>query len=170
MRLFAIYVGGEMAGANIELHDMRFVVAPSIRDTYAELRRQWWGSPTSLHLDCWAEITHADGYRVELKPEPFAGREKLWFVNLGGYDPSEFAERHQNVFVVATSVSTAKTRAMEAVSGWVELHRDDMYEAEQAFALDRAASDQRLHIHLTPGAPAQQPAFTCSYIPIGRNG
>jgi Domain of Unknown Function (DUF1543) len=40
MKLFAIYVGGELEGANIELHDMRFIVAPSIADTYEELRRQ----------------------------------------------------------------------------------------------------------------------------------
>jgi hypothetical protein len=26
MKLFAIYIGGEIEGANIELHDMRFVV------------------------------------------------------------------------------------------------------------------------------------------------
>jgi hypothetical protein len=39
VKLFAIYVGGELEGANIELHDMRFVVAPSIGETYDELRR-----------------------------------------------------------------------------------------------------------------------------------
>ena len=170
MKLFAIYIGGEMPGANIELHDMRFVAAPSIRDTYVELRRQWWGSPTSLHLDCWAEITHADGYRVELRSEPFAGREKLYFVNLGGYDPTEFAERHRNVFVVADGIIKAKARAMEAVKGWGELHRDDMYEAEHAFCLDEPANSQRLYIHLTPGGPVQPLAFTSKYVPIGRKG
>ena len=170
MKLFAVYVGGTMPGANIELHDMRFVVAASIRDTYAELRRQWWGAPTSLHLDCWAEITHVDGYRVELRPEPSRGREKLWFVNLGGYDPTEFAERHQNVFVIATSIVSAKARALESVIGWDELHRDDLYEAEQAFRLDKAATEQRLYIHLIPDGPAKPVSFTCKYIPIGRNG
>lgn len=170
MKLFAIYVGGEMPGANIELHDMRFVVAPSISKTHDELRRQWWGAPDSLHIDCWAEITHADGYSVELKPEPYKGREKLYFVNLGGYDPAEFAERHQNVFVVADSIPKAKAQASRAVDGWVELHRDDMYEAEQAFCLNDTADAQRLHIHLTPGGPTEPLAFTCRYKPIGRKG
>lgn len=72
MKLFAIYIGGEFEGANIELHDMRFVVAPAITDTYDELRRQWWVIPKSLHIDCWAEIDHVDGYDISLHPEPFA--------------------------------------------------------------------------------------------------
>jgi hypothetical protein len=45
MKLFAIYISGELAGTNIELHDMRFVVAPTLHDTYPELRRQWWEHP-----------------------------------------------------------------------------------------------------------------------------
>ena len=167
MKLFAVYVGGEIAGANIELHDMRFVVARSMRDTYPELRRQWWGSPKSLHVDCWAEIAHADGYHVTLRPEPFAGRERLYFVNLGGYDPAEFAERHRNIFVVAESEAKAKKRAIKAVRDWIEPHRDDMYEAEQAFCLNDAAGDARMYLHLTPGAPDGPIPFTCSYTPIG---
>lgn len=67
MKLFAIYIGGEMAGANIEVHDARFVLAASMEETYAELRRQWWGIPRSLHIDCWAEISHADGYDISLR-------------------------------------------------------------------------------------------------------
>jgi uncharacterized protein DUF1543 len=50
MKLFAIYIGGEVAGANIEVHDMRFVIAPSIGETHEELRRPWWGIPRSLRL------------------------------------------------------------------------------------------------------------------------
>lgn len=169
MKLFAIYVGGEFPGANIEIHDMRFVVAEAIEETYGELRRQWWGSPKSLHIDCWAEITHADGYDVALRPEPFAGREKLYFVNLGGYDPAEFAERHRNVFVVAENETKAKSRAVRMVREWIEPHRDDLYEAEQAFCLGNPIGDQRLHVHLTPAPAEQALAFTCQYIPIRKN-
>jgi hypothetical protein len=48
MKLFAIYVGGEVAGGNIEVHDLRFVVAPSLGETYAELKRQWGVNPQHL--------------------------------------------------------------------------------------------------------------------------
>ena len=166
MKLFAIYIGGEMEGANIELHDMRFVAAPSITDTHEELRRQWWGIPKSLHIDCWAEIDHVDGYDVALRPEPFAGPERLYYVNLGGYVADEFLEKHKNVFVVACSVAKAKARALKSVTGWREPHRDEMYEAEQAFAIGEMGAMQRLNIHLTPSEVAKDLQFTCDYTPI----
>lgn len=169
MKLFAIYIGGEMQGANIEVHDVRFVVAPSIEETYAILRSQWWGVPRSLHIDCWAELTHADGYDITLSTEPSADTPKLYFVNLGGYEPIEFAERHRNVFVVAESESKAKTRALRQVRNWIEPHRDDLYEAEHVFALDCAADEQRLFIHLTPTEEPREIEFTCQYIPIRKN-
>ena len=95
MKLFAIYIGGEFKGAHIELHDMRFIIAEKIEDTYEELRRQWWGIPESLHLDCWAEVMYADGYSVTLKPEPSNAAHKLYYINLGGYDSEHFSELHK---------------------------------------------------------------------------
>jgi hypothetical protein len=167
MKLFAIYIGGEMQGANIEVHDMRFVAAESMSDTYAELRRQWWGIKKSLHVDCWAAIESADGYAVSLQQKPYAGAEKLYYVNLGGYDKGEFLEKHKNAFVVASSVDEAKARAKKLAKEWDQPHRDDMYEAEKAFALDNIFAGQRLFIHLkaTPGIPDF--GFTCDYKRIG---
>jgi hypothetical protein len=166
MKLFAIYVGGEHPQAHIEVHDVRFAVAQSIEGTYDQLRAEWWGKPGTLHVDCWAEITHADGYSVALKPEPCLGLKKLYFVNLGGYDGREFAEAHKNLFVVATSEGEAKTRALRSVTAaWTDAHRDELYEAEQVFALD-AVIGERLHIHLTPGPDVSAPQFTCRYTPL----
>jgi hypothetical protein len=166
MKLFAIYIGGELEGANIELHDMRFIVARSIADTYNELRRQWWGIPKSLHIDCWAEITNVDGYDVDLRPELFNGTEKLFYINLGGYQKGEFLEKHKNVFVVASSVTEAKLRAIKEVKSWSVPHRDEMYEAEQAFSLNDCAKKHRLYLHLTRNAQASQLTFVCGYTPI----
>jgi hypothetical protein len=62
MKLFAFYVGGKTETSNTELHDMRFAVGEGMEDCYESLRGQWWGTPESLHIDCWSEITHSDGY------------------------------------------------------------------------------------------------------------
>jgi len=133
------------------------------RETYDQLRKQWWGTPDSLHVDCWAELDHADGYDVQLKPEPFLGKEKLYYVNLGGYDDSDFLERHKNVFVVAPTLAVAKTRALHAHQGWKQLHRDELYEAEQAFCLADAIGEQRLYVHLLPSTVARNVTFTSNY-------
>lgn len=166
MKLFAIYIGGEHPAANIEVHDIRFIAAETIEATHAALLSQWWGKPGSLHIDCWSEITRADGYEVSLRPEPFTGPERLFYVNLGGYDGRNFAEQHRNVFVVANDVKAAKGRAMALAAEWKDAHRDDMYEAEQAFALEDVARGERLHIHLKTSPMTGDPAFTCKYTPL----
>ncbi|WP_254798162.1 hypothetical protein [Sphingobium sp. AS12] len=93
-----------------------------------------------------AEIDHADGYDVQLQPEPYKGRERLFFVDLGGYDPADFAEQHRNMFVVTENLTQAKARAMATLPAWKEGHRDDLYEAEKAIALHEVIGE-KLHIH-----------------------
>lgn len=166
MKLFAVYIGGDFPGANVELHDMRFVAAPSLKQTYDELRRQWWGVPSSLHIDCWAEISGANGYEVSLRPVPFAGPEKLFFVNLGGYETNGTTELHRNVFVVAETEAKAKVRALREAKEWIEPHRDEIYEAEKSFCLAEPLGTERLYVHLIANADAKPPLFTCNYIPI----
>jgi hypothetical protein len=60
VKLFAIYIGGEHPSAHIEVHDVRFVLAKSMRDTHAKLRADRWGTPGTLHIDCWAEEQAAE--------------------------------------------------------------------------------------------------------------
>jgi hypothetical protein len=167
MKLFAVYIGGIAPGANIELHDMRFCAGETIEDCYDDLRAQWWGAPESLHLDCWGALESADGYDIALKPEPYAGENRLWFVNLGGYTQSEFTELHKNVFVVALNESKAKVRALKTILDWESHHRDYLYEVEQILCLNDAAQVKGLHIHLLPSGNPKPFAFTCRYRTIG---
>lgn len=169
MKLFAIYIGGDIKGANIELHDMRFVIAPDIESTYPELRRQWWGTPSSLHVDCWAELTQADGYKITLQKESSAETKRLYYVNLGGYDGQDFTEAHKNVFVVAETEQKAKIRALKQVKHWVAFHKDDMYQAEQCFSLEKQAEEHQLHIHLEKIEDESPAPFVCRYKMIGKN-
>jgi hypothetical protein len=155
MKLFAFYVGGETETSNTELHDMRFAVGERMEDCYESLRNQWWGTPTSLHIDCWAELTHSDGYSFSLKKEPFIGPDKLFFANLGGYDPTQFTELHSNVFVVASDKKAAIKRALASVSHWIKPHRDSLFEVEHIIGLAEVTEPQGLHIHisLSPSSP-----------------
>jgi hypothetical protein len=165
VKLFALYVGGEHPGAHIEVHDIRFVVADTFAQTHDLVRAQWWGTPGTLHIDCWAAIEHADGYDVTLRPEPFAGDERLFFVNLGGYAPDRFAEQHLTMFIVARTRREAKTRAVSAVRHWQDPHKDELYDADQILALSGIAFERGLHVHLNRSAEGVRPfEFACDHI------
>ena len=133
--LFLVVLGGRIAGAQIELHDVRFVAGASIDDTLPQLRRQWFGARKGLHLDSWMAVRFVDGYRVELRPEPFAGPERLWFVNMGGYDPQQLAELHAFGVFVASSPQAAKAAARRRLlREALERHKDDLHGVEGALA------------------------------------
>lgn len=169
MKLYAIYIGGSTETSLIELHDMRFVIAKSIKDTYDELKRDWWGTPESLHIDCWGELCSADGHNITLRDTPQEGFEqKLFFVNLGGYDPAEFTELHKNVFVIAPTESKAKVKALKMILDWQSHHKDYMYDVEKMVNISALAAEKSLHIHLEPSENPKPFTFSCKYHPIGK--
>jgi len=170
LRLFAVYVGGSVAGAHVELHDVRFAVGATIEDCYDALRAQWWGEPQSLHLDAWGPLDVVDGHRVTIGAGPAPGAApRLWFVNLGGYDPAEFAELHRNVFVVAEDARAARKRALERIAGWASPHKDYVHEVETVADVAASLAAGRC-IRLEPTADADRFVFETGYLPIGRMG
>jgi hypothetical protein len=169
-KLFVIYIGGRTAQSLIELHDMRFVIAEKIEDTYQELKNSWWGLPESLHLDCWGALEFADGYQLSLVPK---GSEsnfglKLYFINLGGYSPNEFTELHQNIFIVAENEAVAKQKALTRVKTWSQGHKDHLYEVESVFCINQVADKNSLSIQLTKTEAADELKFDFGYVPIGK--
>jgi hypothetical protein len=169
MKLFVIYIGGTHEKAFIEVHDMRFVVADKIEDTYDVLKKTWWGTKESLHLDAWGALEYADGYNISLKDEPSTDTEnKLYFVNLGGYDSSMFTEKHKDVFVVAPTASKAKVRALKQILHWESYHRDYQYEVDEVIDLTNFATENGKYIHLGPTDTTKEFTFKCKYTPIGR--
>jgi len=64
--LYLVVLGGRAKKANIELHDVRWVVGSKIEDTYDTLRKDWFGSPKGLHIDSYKKIRYIDGYKINL--------------------------------------------------------------------------------------------------------
>ncbi len=168
MKLYMFYVGGNCGNSNVELHDVRFSIGETPEDCHDDLRKQWWGDPESLHLDCWGAVEQADGFDITLTPgSPQAGESSLFFVNLGGYDPGEFAELHKNILLVAPDAKAAKAKALANVASWSLPHKDKLFEVEKA--VDVTASMQRYGYSLTLTKAASEKPFTfvCDYLPIG---
>ena len=133
--LFLVVLGGRANKANVELHDVRWVVGSKIEDTYEALRSDWFGSLKGLHIDSYKKIKYVDGYKINLKN--FAknkelvnaekSKKELWFVNIGGYNPCSMQEKHEFGLVVASSsleaINIAKSKWL---IGCQKKHRDDI--------------------------------------------
>ena len=141
--LFLVVVGGRSPKANIELHDVRWVIGSKIEDTFDQLRNDWFGSYNGLHIDSYKKIESIDGYKINIRKKEKNQSKKdflkkggisnknLWFVNIGGYDPSSMQEKHEFGLVVASSSLEAKNKAK---SKWLidckQKHKDDISEVK----------------------------------------
>jgi len=147
--LFLVVLGGRAHKANVELHDVRWVVGPKIEDTFNVLRKNWFGSIDGLHIDSFKKIEHIDGYKINLKNfEKIKIKNKqsiiqsdpqnnLWFVNIGGYDPSSMQEKHEFGLVVASSSLEAKNKATSKwLSGCRKKHKDDIASLNMLISCD----------------------------------
>ncbi|OZB35419.1 MAG: hypothetical protein B7X50_14125 [Alishewanella sp. 34-51-39] len=153
MQLFLVYLGGTAPGANIELHDVRFVVGKRIEDTYPQLRQQWFGTQKGLHLDSYLAVHNIDGYQIRLSTAPVQQQVKLFFVNFGGYYPGKIAEQHDFMLCVAGSAAEAKTRAKaQLLTDADSPHKDDLLQLDDCLQLEQ---DSGYYIELVPGGQAQ---------------
>ena len=165
--LFLFYVGGEVEGATIEVHDVQFVAAETREAAHPVLRSRWWGTPSSLHIDTCTRVTWADGYDVSLSNDEPTGVERLWFVNLGGYRPKVIGELHAcGLFVAATAAEARAKAKASLLTGATLQHTDDQVDVDDCLQL---AEVDGLHVHLAPnpsGSDDGQPEFQ-GYLPIG---
>jgi hypothetical protein len=163
--LYAVCLGGRAPGARVELHDVAFVVGPALADCHEQLLAAWFGDPDGLHVDAFARLDAVDGHRVELSRERPGGDERLYFVNIGGYAPGEFGERHAWSFFVGRGRSEVKARARrELLSGKTSVHRDDLYDIDDVIAVE----PEGWHVHASPDPAAGAPEIVNGYFPLPR--
>jgi hypothetical protein len=155
MQLFLVVLGGRSRGCHIEQHDVRFVAGERIDDTLPELRRQWFGLQRGLHLDSWVRIERVEGWRVVLRREPFRDPMRLWFVNVGAYDPACLAELHAFGLFVAPSARSAAARAKrQLLVGAAQQHKDDVCVVEApGISSPSLVAPQRLDTAAEPRRP-----------------
>ena len=147
--LYLVVLGGNAKKANIELHDVRWVVGSKIEDTYDTLRKDWFGSPKGLHIDSYKKIKYIDGYKINLinfekdkkdKKQLLKknkDRKHLWFVNIGGYSPTYMQEKHEFGLVKARTKLDAKNIAKSKwFIGCKKKHKNDINSLEILFSCD----------------------------------
>ena len=147
-------------------HDVRWVVGSKIEDTYDSLRNDWFGSPKGLHIDSYKKIKHIDGYKINLinfeRDKKDAkqllkknkSKKHLWFVNIGGYNPTSMQEKHEFGLVIASNKLEAKNIAKSKwLIGYKKKHIDDLSSLEMLISCDDCELIKKIdnwEIELTP--------------------
>jgi len=116
-KLYFLLLGCRPAGRKTEQHDVFAGIAERLADLVPHIQDSW-PEAGKIHLDAWREVNAVGGYRVELVPRtidlpPSKDELKLWFVNLGGYQPGIFEEFHQKLLVVAAHQADAVQQAKQ---------------------------------------------------------
>ena len=164
--LYLVVLGGRAEKANIELRDVRWVVGSKIEDTYGTLRKDWFGSPKGLHIDSYKKIRYVDGYKINLinfekdkidkkqLVKTNKAKKYLWFVNIGGYNPTSMQEKHEFGLVAAsTKLEATNIAKSKWLIGSKKKHKDDIASIEMLICCDDSALIKKIgnwQIELTP--------------------
>ena len=164
--LYLVVLGGRAKKANVELHDVRWVVGSKIEDTFGTLRKDWFGSPKGLHIDSYKKIRYIDGYKINLinfekdkidkkkLVKTNKAKKHLWFVNIGGYNPTSMQEKHEFGLVAAsTKLEATNIAKSKWLIGSKKKHKDDIASIEMLMCCDDSALIKRIgnwEIELTP--------------------
>lgn len=124
-RLFMILLGSKAPQRNVEQHDYFFGIGGSLKELIPQMRAFWPEAGASLHIDGWREVNVVDGYEVKVVPrtessltneegQP-ASPEKLFFINLGGYQTGKLEEQHYTVLSVKADRALAVQDAKKTI-------------------------------------------------------
>ena len=161
-KLYLVNLGGKIKGSHLEIHDLRWVVGNKIEDTFKQLRIEWFGNIKGLHIDSFVQINFIDGYKINIlenltpnnlnlhKSKSLHKEEKsnakLWFVNLGAYDPNQLNEQHHFRLVVANNSQQAKKITK---SKWINnnlyKHSDNIHSLNDLYTVDDCYPIQRIN-------------------------
>ena len=141
--LFIVMLGGRHARANTEVHDVVLAIGDSLEEVYPQLKQAWFGEQKGLHIDAWAQINgvefEGEKYQIQFSnAQPNSSEQKLFLINLGGYDVREFGELHRYILVVAQNAMVAKQRGKAYFAQhWQKQHTDRVLDVDDCIAIDQ---------------------------------
>lgn len=167
LKLFMLLLGSKAPGRHVEQHDYFFGIAASLKDLIPDIKTFWRGTSANLHIDGWREVNAVDGYNIKVVPKEEAdatSTNKLFFINLGGYQAGKLEEQHYVILTVkndrALAIQEAKktiffrNNSIVGVKG-ANSHIDDKYgiDVDDIYNIDEMLSPglkEQYHIQITP--------------------
>ena len=185
LKLFMLLIGSKAPGRHVEQHDFFFGISASLKDLVPDIKAFWREAGSSIHIDGWREVNSVDGYgiKVVLKGEAnIDSAEKLFFINLGGYQANKLEEQHYTVLSVQKDRAIAiqqskktvffKTNTIAAVKG-ANAHIDDKYgiDVDDIYNIEEMLTPEhktRYHIQITSSVNLPEDEIHLGYFKLDK--
>lgn len=181
LKLYIVILGATPAGRFTEQHDVFFGIGKTLRELVPQMNAFWKEAEGEIHIDAWREVTQVDGFSVTIIAKANAkattGKEKLFFINLGGYKENEFEEYHYKIVTVAAdkgeAIRNSKQTAFYKHYGFkgAESHIDDKYgiDIDDLYQIDDilpATTKEKYCINLLPAEDKKADELHIGYVMI----
>ena len=147
LKLFLLLLGSKAPNRNVEQHDYFFGIANNLKALIPDIKAFWPEAGESIHIDAWREVNKVNDYEIKIAPKnekAIVSENKLFFINLGGYQANKLEEQHYAVLSVQNDRSLAireskktvfyKTNTLKGANSHVDdkygIDVDDVYQIE----------------------------------------
>jgi hypothetical protein len=176
-----LLLGCKPPGRHVEQHDVFFGIAGSIDELIPEIKA-FWPETDKIHIDAWREVNTVESFRVSVVPKTTSdalaeSKNKLFFINLGGYLENRFEEQHYILLTVkedrGAAFKEAKTtlfyshNRFEGANSHIDdrygIDVDDLYQIEEMLS---PSQKEKYKLELIPSDDLTEDRINLGYFKI----
>lgn len=172
-----ILLGCKPKGRHTEQHDIFFAIAGEVKDLAPAIHAFWPEAKGKIHLDAYRIVSHVNGYQVAVveKNSQAGSANRLFFMNLGGYQNKVFDELHYKMLMVADEKSVAIKNAKESefFNQYFSPHIDDKYgvDVDDVFEIEEVLPEEmkaKYQLVFTPVDGLPEDDIVLGYMPVDK--
>ncbi|WAC41694.1 DUF1543 domain-containing protein [Pedobacter sp. SL55] len=177
-KLFMILLGCKPQGRHTEQHDIFFAIANEVKELVPAINAFWPEAKGKIHLDAYRIVNHVNGYRVEVIERGNGAStnvNRLFFMNLGGYQSNVFEELHYKMLMIAEDKAVAIKNAKESefFKQYFSPHIDDKYgvDVDDVFDIEEVLPKEmktKYQLLFTPTDSFPEDKIVLGYMPVGK--
>jgi hypothetical protein len=182
LKLFMVLLGANPKGRIVEQHDYFFGIANSLKQMVPSIRDFWPEAGNTIHVDGWREVNMVDGFAIKVvsrTAKDILSPQRLFFINLGGYQTGKLEEQHYIMLTVQgdrlpaikESMKTVFYKANSAKGAHAHIDEkfgvdvDDVYRIEDVLTADLK---EKYHILITPASGLQEDPIHLGYFKLDK--
>ncbi|MFN0256059.1 DUF1543 domain-containing protein [Pedobacter ureilyticus] len=176
-KLFMILLGCKPGGRHTEQHDIFFAISNELKGLVPAINAFWPEANGKIHLDAYRIVNHVNGYKVEVverRTEANTGN-RLFFMNLGGYQSNVFEELHYKMLMIAEdkAVATKNAKESEFFKQYFSPHIDDKYgvDVDDVFDIEDVLPKEmkaKYQLLFTPKEGLPEDEIVLGYMPVNK--